>query len=66
MTNNVAAKGRKIVTIVDPHLKKDDNYPVYYDAKSKDILVKNKDGGEYDGWCWPGLFSSLTFFYAPF
>ncbi|XP_071162739.1 neutral alpha-glucosidase AB-like isoform X2 [Mytilus edulis] len=54
MINNVASKGRKMVTIVDPHLKKDDNYKVYADAKSKDLLVKNKDGNEYDGWCWPG------------
>lgn len=44
-----------MVTIVDPHLKKDDNYKVYSDAKSKDLLVKNKDGNDYDGWCWPGM-----------
>lgn len=54
MINNVASKGRKMVTIVDPHLKKDDNYKVYSDSKSKDLLVKNKDGNEYEGWCWPG------------
>lgn len=44
-----------MVTIVDPHLKKDDNYKVYSDAKSKELLVKNKDGNDYDGWCWPGM-----------
>jgi alpha 1,3-glucosidase len=55
MINNVASKGRKMVTIVDPHLKKDDNYKVYSDAKSKELLVKNKDGNDYDGWCWPGM-----------
>ena len=54
MINNLAAKGRKLVTIVDPHLKKDDNYKVYADAKAKDYFVKNSNDGEYDGWCWPG------------
>lgn len=54
MINNLAAKGRKLVTIVDPHLKKDDNYKVYADAKSRDYFVKSNNGGEYDGWCWPG------------
>lgn len=54
MINNVASKGRKMVTIVDPHLKRDDGFGVYADAKSKDLMVKNKDDGEYEGWCWPG------------
>ncbi|KAJ8308812.1 hypothetical protein KUTeg_013686 [Tegillarca granosa] len=54
MINNVATKGRKMVTIVDPHLKRDDSFGVYADAKSKDLMVKNKDDGEYEGWCWPG------------
>ncbi|KAL4238130.1 hypothetical protein ACF0H5_002842 [Mactra antiquata] len=54
MINNVAAKGRKMVTIVDPHLKRDDNFAVYKEAKDLDHMVKNKDGNEYDGWCWPG------------
>ena len=53
MVNHIAVKGRKMVNIVDPHLKRDDNYKIYKEAKDKDYLVK-KDGGEYDGWCWPG------------
>ena len=59
MINNLAAKGRKMVTIVDPHLKKDDNYKVYADAKSRGYYVKNSNGGEYDGWCWPGEFHEI-------
>ncbi|XP_064599881.1 neutral alpha-glucosidase AB-like [Liolophura sinensis] len=54
MVNNLTTKGRRLVTIVDPHLKRDDNYKVYTDAKNRGYLVKNKDGGDYDGWCWPG------------
>lgn len=33
MIDNVASKGRKMVTIIDPHIKKDDGYMVYKDAK---------------------------------
>ena len=43
-----------MVTIVDPHLKRDDNYPIFSQARDKGLLVKNKDGGDFDGWCWPG------------
>lgn len=54
MVGNLVSRGRKLVTIVDPHLKKDDNYKVYADLKAQDYYVKNKDSGEYEGWCWPG------------
>ena len=54
MVKNVSARGRKMVTIVDPHLKRDDNYNVYSQFKDKNMLTKNKDGNDYDGWCWPG------------
>ncbi|XP_052767402.1 neutral alpha-glucosidase AB-like isoform X1 [Mya arenaria] len=57
MVNNVASKGRKMVTIVDPHLKSDGNYRVYQEAKDQGLYVKNKDGNDYDGWCWPGTSS---------
>lgn len=44
-----------MVVIIDPHLKKDNNYPVYKSASEKGLLVKPASGeGEYDGWCWPG------------
>ncbi|KAI9204856.1 glycosyl hydrolases family 31-domain-containing protein [Polychytrium aggregatum] len=54
MQSDLAVKGRKMVTIIDPHIKKDDNYHVSSEAKSAGIFVKNKDGSDYEGWCWPG------------
>jgi mannosyl-oligosaccharide alpha-1,3-glucosidase len=57
MIQNVSTKGRKMVTIIDPHIKRDDGYHVYRDANNHDgYFVKNKDGHTYDGWCWPGAF----------
>ena len=60
MLRNISSKGRKMVTIVDPHLKRDDNYPIFSQARDKGLLVKNKDGGDFDGWCWPGEASQLV------
>jgi len=54
MIESLASKGRKLVTIVDPHIKKDSGYWVHNDLSSKGLYVKNKDGGDYEGWCWPG------------
>jgi len=54
MLDGLAAHGRKLVTIVDPHIKKDSGYWVHNDLSSKGLYVKNKDGNDYEGWCWPG------------
>ena len=54
MINKVAAKGRKMVTIIDPHIKKDDNYFIHKEATEKGYYVKDKNGADYEGWCWPG------------
>jgi alpha 1,3-glucosidase len=45
---------RKLVTIIDPHIKNTDNYHVVDEMKKKDLAVHNKDGNIYEGWCWPG------------
>ncbi|XP_023336041.1 neutral alpha-glucosidase AB [Eurytemora carolleeae] len=54
MTENLVSHGRKLVTIVDPHIKKDSGYWVHNDLTSKGLYVKNSDGNDYEGWCWPG------------
>ena len=43
------------------HLKRDDNYYIHKEAASKGLYIKNKDGGDFDGWCWPGQSSYLDF-----
>jgi len=63
MLKNISSKGRKMVTIIDPHIKRDDSYSVYRDANAHDgYFVKNKDGGTYDGWCWPGMQSAVCYY----
>ena len=43
-----------MVTIVDPHIKKDNNYRVYKEARDLGYYIKDKNNNEYEGWCWPG------------
>lgn len=45
---------RKLVVIIDPHIKNTDGYHIVDELKSKDLAVKNKDNNIYEGWCWPG------------
>ncbi|EIN06673.1 alpha-glucosidase [Punctularia strigosozonata HHB-11173 SS5] len=64
MTNDVAQYGRKMVVIIDPHLKRANDFPVYKKASELDILVKPPSGqGEYEGWCWPGSSSWVDYFH---
>ncbi|GJE94653.1 glycoside hydrolase family 31 protein [Phanerochaete sordida] len=63
MVNDVSAVERKMVVIVDPHLKRVHSYPVYKEAQDLDVLAKVKDGqSEYEGWCWSGSSAWVDFF----
>lgn len=42
MTDRLSAYGRKLVTIVDPHIKATPDYAVYSELKSQDLLTKKK------------------------
>lgn len=59
MQNKIGALGRHMVTIVDPHMKRDESYPLYTESTQKGYLIKNAGGGDFDGWCWPGSSSYL-------
>jgi len=54
MQEILARDNRKLITIADPHIKVDDNYKVYQGAKVKDLCIKDKDGKDFVGECWPG------------
>ncbi|KAI1415365.1 glycoside hydrolase family 31 protein [Hypoxylon sp. FL1857] len=54
MGKHLDVHGRKLVTIIDPHIKNVAGYHVSDELKSKGLAVKNKDGNDFDGWCWPG------------
>uniref|UniRef100_A0A8C4GNN5 Glucosidase II alpha subunit b n=1 Tax=Dicentrarchus labrax TaxID=13489 RepID=A0A8C4GNN5_DICLA len=54
MLQGLVDKKRKMVAIVDPHIKVDSNYKIHNEIRSRGYYIKNKDGGDYEGWCWPG------------
>ena len=45
---------RKLVIIIDPHIKNEANYPVVSQLKSKSLGIKDKNNNLFEGWCWPG------------
>ena len=47
MQNKLAAKGRKMVTIIDPHIKRDGNYHIH------------KVGGYRQRWRWVGSYNEV-------
>ncbi|KAJ3326752.1 hypothetical protein HDU76_012674 [Blyttiomyces sp. JEL0837] len=55
MQEKIGAKGRKMVTIIDPHIKRDDGFPLSKEAKDLGLFVKASNGkDDFEGWCWPG------------
>ncbi|KAE8694113.1 putative glucan 1,3-alpha-glucosidase [Hibiscus syriacus] len=54
MQKKLVAKGRHMVTIVDPHIKRDDSFDLHKDASQRGYYVKDATGKDFDGWCWPG------------
>ncbi|XP_063995699.1 neutral alpha-glucosidase AB isoform X2 [Diachasmimorpha longicaudata] len=62
MVQNLTTKGRKLVVIIDPHIKRDNTYYIHNEATANNYYVKHTDGKDYEGWCWPGASSYLDFF----
>uniref|UniRef100_A0A9I9DT50 Glucosidase II subunit alpha n=2 Tax=Cucumis melo TaxID=3656 RepID=A0A9I9DT50_CUCME len=59
MQKKLAAKGRRMVTVVDPHVKREDSFTLHKEASKNGYYVKDAAGNDYDGWCWPGSSSYL-------
>lgn len=62
MLKSLEENGRQLVAIVDPHLKRQDSYSVYKEAKDLDILLKTHQGKEYEAICWTGNSAWIDFF----
>ncbi|KAF4555232.1 putative glycosyl hydrolases family 31 protein 3 [Elsinoe fawcettii] len=54
MQDQLNENERKLVVIIDPHIKNEGNYPVVEALKNQGLATNNKDGNIYEGWCWPG------------
>jgi alpha-glucosidase len=55
LISDLGEQGFRVVTIVDPGVKVDENYSVYTDGREKDLYCKTRDGEEYHNAVWPGV-----------
>lgn len=62
LTGALDEQARKLVIIMDPHLKVSNDYFLYREARDNDLLVKDADGDVYEATCWSGLASWIDFF----
>lgn len=45
----------QMVAIVDPHIKRTEDFRIYKDAQEKNVITKKADGTtNFEGWCWTG------------
>lgn len=55
MTQRVHERGFKLVTIIDPGVKIDENYVPYQEMLERDYLCRYPDGQPAEGNVWPGV-----------
>ena len=51
---SLAGRGRKVVPIIDPGVKKQKGYPVYDDGRRRRTFCQNPQGDSFTGLVWPG------------
>src|SRR5215211_7233044 len=55
LISDLGEQGFRVVTIVDPGVKVDENYDVYAEGRERDLFCKKRDGEEYHNAVWPGV-----------
>lgn len=53
LLRDLTGDGFRVVTIVDPGVKVDREYPVYRDGRARDFFCRNADGSPYTLLVWP-------------
>ena len=49
MQENLGIVNRKLVTIIDPHVKRERTYPMFTEAEAQGYFVRSKDGNDFNG-----------------
>jgi alpha-glucosidase len=55
LTSDLRDEGFRVVTIVDPGVKVDEDYPVYTEGRERDLYCKTKENEEFHNVVWPGI-----------
>ncbi|XP_062503000.1 neutral alpha-glucosidase AB-like isoform X2 [Corticium candelabrum] len=64
MLNDLYHYGHRMVTIIDPHVREEENYHIHDEACSRQLFVRKSDrtrNESYSGHCWPGQSCWLDF-----
>ena len=61
LQETLAGTNKKMVTIIDPHIKVEEGYSVYDEALANDYFVKYDNGSIFQGQCWPGVSGWMDF-----
>ena len=61
LTKKLVASGRRLVAIIDPHVKVHAGYHVYAGALKEKLFITKPDGSDFVGNCWPGDSSYVDF-----
>ncbi len=62
MIKKLAIKNIHVVTIVDPGVKKENNFKIYNEGVDKDLFCKMSNGEIYYGEVWPGVTAFPDYF----
>lgn len=54
LIEDLARQGLRVVTIIDPGVKRDERYGVYRDGRERGFFCRRRDGSEYVLRVWPG------------
>ena len=55
LVSDLREQGFRVVTIVDPGVKIDEDYPVYVEGRERDLYCKTNAGEDYQNAVWPGV-----------
>src|SRR5215216_6714722 len=55
LISDLRNQGFRVVTIVDPGVKVDENYSVYAEGRERDLYCKTREGEEYHNVVWPDV-----------
>ncbi len=55
LISDLREQGFRVVTIVDPGVKTDEDYPVYVEGRARDLYCKTQEGEEFHNIVWPGM-----------
>jgi alpha-glucosidase len=55
LISDLREEGFRVVTIVDPGVKIDEDYAVYTEGRERNLYCKTREGEEYHNAVWPGL-----------